>query len=140
MSQPLQGERRVAQGVYRLHAGDDVELAKAREVPGDHLGVLYAVAPRAVSALRRGDGVERDAIGAVTDGVDRQLQAARVHLASTRREVSSSSSSPGLGATFSISATWNAIRSSRAAFSRASIRDRSSCSRVRRSSTNAPAT
>src|SRR5258705_3124919 len=64
----------------------------------------------------------------------------RSALASTCLVAASSSSSPGLGAAFSISPSWNAMRSRRAVFSRASMRERSSCSRSVRTFVHAAAT
>src|SRR5216683_7032597 len=61
----------------RLHGGDDFELGEAREVlGGDDLRVLDAVAAVAL-AIGFCDGfedVERDAIGAVADGVEVELE------------------------------------------------------------------
>src|SRR5216683_5406314 len=67
--------------VRRLHGGDDFELGKALEiVGGDDLGVLDAVAAVA-RAIGFGDGfkdIEGDAVGAVADGVEVELESSFV--------------------------------------------------------------
>src|SRR5216683_2060933 len=67
--------------VRRLHGGDDFELGKALEIFwGDDLRVLDAVAAVAL-AIGFCDGfenVERDAVGAVADGVEVELESGLV--------------------------------------------------------------
>jgi len=65
--------------VRRLHGSNDVELRKAGKIHGrDDLCVLDAVAAVA-RAVGLGDGLEnvqRDAIGAIADGMKGQLEPA----------------------------------------------------------------
>src|SRR6266849_2096428 len=65
----------------RLHGGDDFELGKALEIVGGaDLGVLDAVAAvtRAIGFCDGFEDVERDAIGAVADGVEVELESGLV--------------------------------------------------------------
>ena len=74
----------------RLHGSYDVEFRKTREIHGrDDLRVLDAVAAvaGAVGLGDRGENVQRDAIGAIANGVERQLKPGLVALNSHRREL-----------------------------------------------------
>jgi len=66
-----------------LHRSDDAERGKARNiVKGNHLGVLDAMARVAFAVGRAGRGkrIQRDAVGAVADGVQGDLEAGFVAL------------------------------------------------------------
>src|SRR6266852_653301 len=67
--------------VRRLHRGDDFELGEALEiVGGDDLGMLDAVAAvaRAIGFCDGFENVETDAVGAVADGVEVELESGLV--------------------------------------------------------------
>src|SRR2546422_7659657 len=69
--------------MHRLHGGDHAELSKSRKVlGGHHLGMLDAGAAvaRPIPLHHSREGVERDAIGGVADGVKGELEASVVAL------------------------------------------------------------
>src|SRR6266480_7240413 len=74
----------------RLHGSNDVEFRKTDEIHGrDDLRVFDAVAAvaRAVGFGDRFENVQRDAISAIADGVEGQLETSLVALNSHRREL-----------------------------------------------------
>src|SRR4029077_11758319 len=80
-AQAVGGPALVIEQMRRLHRGDDAERGEALDIrQSDNLGVLHTVAPvaRTVPSADGGEYIECDAIGAVADGMKRELKSGTV--------------------------------------------------------------
>ena len=88
-TEAIGGPAFVVEQMRRLHRGDYAERSETREIfGGDYLSVFDSIAPvaRAICFLGGGECVESNSIGAVTDGVKRELKAGAIALDCHLRE------------------------------------------------------